>query len=85
MGAHLAWKLGLGTAGTLVALASDPIGWPWLFPVGLGLVVLALLLPAHEGQTWREKWSNLLRHLPGGRIVASRDESTPEEDAERSR
>ena len=64
MSPRLAWKLGLGIAGTLTALASEPLGIPWLFPIGLGVVVVALLLPARPGQSWREKWSALARHLP---------------------
>lgn len=81
MGAHLAWKLGLGTAGTLAALGSAQVGLPWLFPAGLGLVVLALVLPSRKGQTLKAKLSFLLRHLPGGRWLAPPEDPS---DSERS-
>ena len=83
MAAHLAWKLGLGSAGALVALGSAPLGWPWLFPVGLALVVLALVLPAYEGQTLKGKLTRLVRNLPGGRILAARSDPEDEEEAKR--
>lgn len=75
MSPALAWKLGLGIAGTLLALASEPLGIRWLFPVGLGVVVLALLLPARPGQSWRERWSALVGHLPLARWL--RKDSDP--------
>lgn len=83
MGAHLAWKLGLGSAGTLVALGSAPRGRPWLFPVGFALVVLALLLPSYEGQTLKGKLALLVRHLPGGRSLAARSDPEDEEETKR--
>lgn len=64
MGRYLAWKLSLGIVGTLTALAGERVGAAWLFAPGLAMVVVALLLPTHPGQTWREKLSLLVRHLP---------------------
>lgn len=83
MSSHLAWKLGLGTGGTVLALGSHPLGWPWLFPAGLTLVVVALVLPSYEGQTLKEKLSLVLRHLPGGRNLAPRSDPEDEEEAKR--
>lgn len=80
MGRNLAWKLGLGLGGALTALASDALGAAWLFPVGLGLVVVALVLPAREGQTWGEKWRALVRHLPFARGLRPRSDE-PGSDA----
>ncbi|MBI4512924.1 MAG: hypothetical protein HY702_02340 [Gemmatimonadetes bacterium] len=64
---YLAWKLGLGVAGAAAALGGERVGAPWLFAPGLGLVLLALLLPAYRGQTLREKIDAWARHLPGAR------------------
>jgi hypothetical protein len=70
--------MGLATVGAIAALLADSVGWPWLFPVGLGLVVLALVLPSYPGQTLRQKWTHLVRHLPGGRWLSKPDDSPPE-------
>lgn len=78
VGPHLAWKLGLATVGAVAALVADAVGRPWLYPVGLGLVVLALVLPSYAGQTWRRKWTDLARHLPGVRRLRKPDGSRHE-------
>lgn len=67
MGRYLASKLGLAVAGAGTVLAADRVGMPWLFAPGLGLVLLALLLPSYRGQTWRERAELWARHLPGAR------------------
>jgi hypothetical protein len=67
-GGHpLLWKMGLGGAGALAALGGGSVGARWLFYPGLALVLLALALPNYPGQPWREKWRNLVRHLPAAR------------------
>lgn len=74
VGPHLAWKIGLATAGAVAALLAETVGRPRLFPVGLGVVVLALVLPSYAGQTLRQKWEHLVRHLPVGRWLSKRDD-----------
>lgn len=67
MGRLLAWKLGLGAAGAAAALGGERVGAPWLFTPGLGLVIVALLLPSYRGQTLAEKFELWVGHLPGAR------------------
>lgn len=53
--------------GAPLALAADRVGRPWLFFVGLALLIIALLVPVRPGQTLRERLDGLVRHLPGSR------------------
>ncbi len=66
-------KLALIFVGAPLALASVPLETRWLFYVGLALLILALALPARPGQSPRERWENVVRHLPGARWLRRRD------------
>ena len=68
-------KLALIFIGTPLALASRPLEAPWLFYTGLGLLLVALALPARRGQSSRERLSNLLRHLPGANWLSRRTQN----------
>ena len=70
--------------GAPLALAARPLGRPSLFYVGLVLLVIALALPAHPGQTPRERARNLAKHLPGFAWIGRTDRETEgnEEEAE---
>lgn len=52
----------VGAPLALVGVAGDRI---YLFVFGVALLVIALGLPAREGQSLKEKGRGLLRHLPG--------------------
>lgn len=51
--------------GAPLALASAPLGRPWLFFLGISLLILALVLPTRPTETLKEKLGALARHLPG--------------------
>lgn len=53
--------------GAPLALAADPLGRPWLFYIGLALLVIGLIHPVHPEETLGEKLKNIVRHLPGRR------------------
>ncbi len=61
---NLQLKLLLIFIGAPVALAARPLGRPWLFLIGLTLLVLALAIPPHPDQSPKERARNLARHLP---------------------
>lgn len=65
-------KLALIFIGAPLALASRPLESPWLFYVGLGLLLIALALPTRSGQSARERLSNFWRHLPGANWLSRR-------------
>lgn len=78
---YLDLKLALMFIGAPLALAARPLGAPWLFYVGLGLLLVALILPARRGQQLGERISNLARHLPGARWLGrGREERRADEN-----
>ncbi len=51
--------------GAPLALAASPLAKPWLFYAGLLLLIAALTIPLHAGQTLGAKLKSVLRYLPG--------------------
>jgi hypothetical protein len=75
-------KLALIFIGAPLALASRPLEAPWLFYAGLGLLLVALALPARRGRSTRDRLSNIWRHLPGANWLSRRGDENRERDSE---
>lgn len=59
--------------GAPLALVAHPLEAPWLFFVGLALLLIALAVPTRKGQTLSNRLAQLVRHLPGARWFRPRD------------
>lgn len=59
--------------GAPLALAAHPLEAPWLFFVGLALLLIALAVPPRKGQSLPSRLAQLVRHLLGARWFRTRD------------